>query len=202
MPLTYWRASEDIPDARRSIRIFRALSIGILLSTVLVARAPASDTNCLSGANSQELAKSVLTEKTELAHPAVDLSLPSSPRSVVLLVRPANDVNTNFEGWVAVPTGTASCAYRTYGLPPMTERPGRFEIEALAVFAAAAGPQRKRNLVVLYRYHRNGSEQDSGYASKVYEWTGNGFEFQAKLADLVVGLKTASAIRSKLRDGR
>lgn len=160
----------------------------------------AADTRCLSAANPEGLAKALLTERTELAHPAVEVSLTPSEHSVVVLIRPRDDVNTNFHGWVAVPGNTPSCQYHSYELPKMVEPPGLFDIEVRSVFGATVQSEKKRDLVVLFRYHKNGSEQDSGFACYVYGWNGQGFVSEPKLADSVVGLTTAAAVRSKLRE--
>jgi hypothetical protein len=154
---------------------------------------------CLSGANLQDLAKQLLTDQTELAHPAVEVSLSLSDHSAVVLTRLRDDVNTNYRGWVLVPGNTPHSQYRSYELPKMVEPPGSFDIEVRSVFGAAVGQQKQRDLVVLYRYHKNGSEKDSGFACYVYAWNGKEFVSAPKLADRVIGLKTAAAVRSKLR---
>ena len=120
----------------------------------------------------------------------------------MFLRRPKDDVNTNFEGWVLVLREGQPCAYEKFILPKMIEPPGLFEIQIEAAFAAAVGAKRERDLVILYRYHKNGAENDSGYASYVYFWNGSGFESEPKLADRVVGLKTAVAVRNKLRSAK
>jgi hypothetical protein len=176
---------------------FKLLSLALVIALALIP-CRADDVLCQASGSPEDVAKRLLTEKTEFAHPVVELSLPSSEHSSVVLTRQANDVNTNFRGWVVAPTQNQSCAYRSYELPEMIEPPGLFDIDVIAVFGALSGPQKQRYLVVLYRYHKNGSESDSGYASYVYGWNGSGFESQPKLADRVVGLKTAATIRSRL----
>lgn len=158
----------------------------------------ADDVPCQAGDKPQDTAKRLLTPNTELAHPAVEVSLPAE-HSIVVLRRPKDDVNTNFEGFVLVPHQGQSCLYEKFALPKMIEPPGRFDIRIEAVFAATTGAQNRRDLVVLYAYHRNGAEGDDGYASYVYAWNRSGFESQPSLSDQVAGLKTAAAVRAKLR---
>jgi hypothetical protein len=189
---------------RPTARLKRAcwLLFSLLLSGLATWECKADDVTCRAGDQLQDIAKRLLPENTELAHPAVELSLPASEHSIVVLRRPADGVSTNFEGFVLVPHPGKSCSYEKFALPKMIEPPGRFEIRVEAVFAAAAGAPNRRDLVVLYAYHRNGAEGDDGYASYIYAWNGSGFESQPRLADQVVGLKTASAVRAKLRTAR
>lgn len=183
---------------RRSRNSASPLFAALLLATLLVGPAFGQEERCIDGSDKADVASRLLTDKSELAHPAVEVSLPSSPHSVVVLAQPKDDVNTNYQGWVAVPVHTASCGYRVYELPPMTEPPAAFDIKVMSVFGATSQAT-KRYLVVLYRYHKNGSEQDSGYASYVYQWQENKFESQQKLSDQVAGLSSASAVRNRLR---
>lgn len=182
-------------DRRVGSARFKFLLIPLFFGLSCVAGA-----QCLNGANPQDLAKELLTDKTELAHPAVEVSLSPSEHSVVVLVRPSDDVNTNFRAWVLVPGNIASCRYRSYELPKMVEPPGQFDIEVRSVFGVTVGREKRRDLVVLYRYHKNGSEQDSGFGCYVYAWNGQEFVSEPKLAERVVGLKTAAEVRSKLRE--
>jgi len=51
--------------------------------------------------------------------------------SVIVLIRPRGDVNTNVEGWVAVPGNAPSCQYLSCELPKMVEPPRLFDTIAL-----------------------------------------------------------------------
>lgn len=183
-----WRSRNSAP----------ALFVALLLAMLWAGPAFSQEERCVDGSDKADVASRLLTDKTELAHPAVEVSLPSSPHSVVVLAQPKDDVNTNYQGWVAVPVHTGSCGYRIYELPPMMEPPAAFDIKVMSVFGATSEAG-KRYLVVLYRYHKNGSEQDSGYASYVYKWQENKFESQQKLSDQVAGLSSAAAVRNRLR---
>ena len=173
------------------------LAVGLIAGSGVEAYG-SDEVPCHTGERPADVSKRLLTDATELAHPAVELSLPSSRQSVVVLSRLRNDVNTNYQGWVLIRTEGPVCSYRKFALPAMIEPPGLFDIEVEAVFVAAVGPERQRELVVLYRYHRNGAEQDNGYGSYIYRWDGAGFVSQPILADQVAGMRTAAAIRTKL----
>jgi hypothetical protein len=184
---------------RKARHTYRSMAAVLLFLGLWAGVCRADDVPCQLGDRPQDIANHLLTDNTELAHPAIELPLPSSEHSIVVLRRPKDDVDTNYQGWVLVPVESQVCSYRTYELPKMIEPPGLFEIHVEAVFGATVGAKIQRDLVILFRYHRNGAEHDNGYASYIYRWTGSGFESQPKLAGEVVGLKTATAVRSKLR---
>ena len=174
---------------RSILAIFVVLLLGSPVASVAQACPP------VPPPKAEQIAKAVMPPGTELAHPPVSVSLPSSYCSLVVLFRPADDVNTNFQGFVVV-IGASSSTEHKYALPPMDEIPGRFDIQVLSVFRALAAT--KPVLVVLYQYHRNGSETDSGFASYVYGWSGQEYTKLHDLASKVVGLETAAAVRKKL----
>ena len=111
----------------------------ILLLTGLAVTGCGADVQCQADDKPQDIAKRLLTQNTELAHPAVELSLPPSEHSIVVLRRPKDDVNTNYEGSVLVLQEGQACSYKRYDLPTMVEPPGLFDIQVEAVFAAAVG---------------------------------------------------------------
>ena len=151
-----------------------------------------------SGESLRDFCKRNLPENTEFAHPPLQLGFSPSARNIVVLFRPADGVNTNYTGWVLVPEHEGGEAYYKYDLPPMAEIPGRFDISVEAVFAAGGQSIVSRELVVLYRYHRNGSRNDDGYVSYVYRWTNNSFEVVSDVSRELAGLRTAD-VRRKLQ---
>lgn len=187
---------------KRQFPFRRLFPVALAALLGLAAAAAAGDVvNCRPGSTPAEIAASLLPARAELAHPPVQVALPPSPKSLVVLYRAADGVDSNYHGWVLVPA-EGQCAYTRYALPEMDEAPTLFEIEVKSVFGANVGTKKPRALVVLYKYHRSGSEENSGYASYVYRWSGNGFESLTKTAEKLVGLKTAQQVRNKLRVAR
>src|SRR5437660_6437158 len=135
----------------------------------------------------------------EFAHPPLQVKIGPVSNNIVVLFRLTDNTNENFTGWVLVPDTSNAHSYTKYVLPPMFEAPDSFSIEIKAVFGAQLANQAGRDLVVLYEYHRNGRPQDSGHASYVYYWTGKDFQLRDKLWEKLAGLRTASAVRQKLR---
>jgi len=178
-----------------------AIVVAVALALPVLASNSDDIVHCRTGSTRHEIAKSLLPAQSALAHSPVQVSLPPSKRSLVVLYRKADDVDTNYRGWVLVPAAPP-CSYQRYSLPEMDEAPTQFQIDVQSVFSAEVGSGRERVLVVLYRYHRNGSADDSGYASYVYGWNGHSFDSLSKPAEALVGLRTAAQVRRKLRKVR
>jgi len=141
----------------------------------------------------------ILPEATEFAHPPLQLKIGPVADNIVVFYRHTEEGNENFTGWVLMPDRSHGGSYRKYTLPPMFEVPKTFTIDIKAVFGAGVRNNPDRNLVVLYEYHHNGRPQDSGYASYVFQWTGNDFQVRKKLWEALAGVRTAAAVRHKLR---
>jgi hypothetical protein len=97
-----------------------------------------------------------------------------------------------------MPNQAHDSTYTKYSLPPMRELPGRFDIDVKSVFGAYLTKSRKRVLVVLFVYHRNGATEDDGYGSYVYRWNGKGLCIANDLSKKSSGLKNAAEIRGLL----
>ena len=174
----------------------RAAWCFILLASTTVAVAQETVTRQPKEAPA-DFAARLLPQDRELAHTVVEGTFGPGPGNIVILFRARNDVNTNYTGWVLVPAG--SSRYRKYELPAMPEIPSRFEITVNAVMFANADKDAAREMLVLYSYHRNGSEDDDSNAVHAYDWTGRGFTGMAGIDRNLAGLKTAAAVRRKLK---
>ncbi|HEY3740270.1 MAG TPA: hypothetical protein VGL53_10520 [Bryobacteraceae bacterium] len=149
---------------------------------------------CLGAAqNLEQFAKAHLPNGMELAHPPLEGSFGPPGRHIVLLYRPELE-DGEFKGTVYLDGD------RPRDLPPMGLIPNQFAIDVKAVFfekaeAHAAGPA----LIILYGYHRNGSESDDSSACLIYQWRDNQFVRLPELEKKVASLTTASAVRKRLR---
>lgn len=181
---------------------FRTALIPLAALTFLcVFCAPASGETLerLQNESPVDFAKRILPTGNELAHPPLEGSFGSSDHNIVLLFRRADDVNTNYTGWVLVPDRIKPELYTKYVLPPMKEIPGLFDIAVKSVLYArtASGPE--TDLIVLFKYHRNGRSSDWGYASNVYHWDGRQFTFLDDVSRKLSGLRTATQVRLRLK---
>jgi hypothetical protein len=149
------------------------------------------------GESTTDLVSRLLPKGTELAHPPVTGTFGPGPGNIVVLFRTANDTNTNYTGWVLVPAGAGK--FHHYVLPAMPEIAGQFEITVEAIVFANADNDSRRELLVLYSYHRNGSEQDDSHAVHAYKWDGRAFVAMEKLDEQLAGLKDAASVRRKLK---
>jgi hypothetical protein len=149
-----------------------------------------------------KFAARLLPKGTEVAHSVLEGRFGPGPGNIVLLFRRTDDVNTNYTGWVLVPSGAGPGKYVKHVLPKMREIPGHFYIEVQAVFYANADADPAPELLVLYFYHRNGSQDDDSSATYVYRWTGSGFASLEAVERQLVGLKSAAAVRARLPRGK
>lgn len=161
------------------------LNRSILLSLSLAAL-------CL-GQNLEQFAKAHVPKGMELAHPPLEGSFGPAGRHIVLLYRPALE-DGEFKGTVYLDGD------RPRELPPMGLIPDQFAIDVKAVFfdkaqAGGAPPA----LIILYGYHRNGSESDDSSACLIYQWRDNQFIRLPDVEKKVASLTTASAVRKRLR---
>jgi hypothetical protein len=147
----------------------------------------------------ENFGKRIIPPKTELAHKVLTGAFGPSPDNILLLFRGEYDINSNYTGWVLVPKDNSAGAYRKLLLPPMTEIPGHFEISVSSVLFANADKDKESELIVLYEYYRNGSGEKPGNAAYVYDWNGNEFVVLDDTSTKLVGLKTAAAVRRKLK---
>lgn len=150
------------------------------------------------GERLETFVNNALPEKTELAHKIVTAVFGSSDRNVVALVRPVN-TTSNFTGIVLISADARNEAYKRYTLPPMQEIDGRFDIMAESIFTANCDKDAEQELVVLYKYYRTGSGNDSGFAACVYDWNGRKFVTLESVSDKLVNLRTSAAVRDRLR---
>jgi hypothetical protein len=153
------------------------------------------------GETLKQMASRIIPAKSELAHVPVQGAFGPGPGNVVVLSRPADDVNTNYSGLVLAPTEKAG-DYRVIRLPALTEIPGRFEIDIKAVFFENVDSDPDAELLVLCDYHRNGSQDDDTSAVHIYKWQQDHFIRLEGLEGKLVGLPTAAAVRARLKQVR
>jgi hypothetical protein len=151
------------------------------------------------GESNETFVNRLLPPSTELAHKVLVGSFGPSENNLVVLFRGANDTNTNYTGWVLIPQSGSPDAYKKFVLPEMSEIPAHFEISVSAVLFANADKDKDLELIVLYEYYRNGSGEKSDNADYVYDWNGHEFVVLDDTSMKLVGLKTAAAVRRKLK---
>ncbi len=152
-----------------------------------------------AGESLAAFAKRLTPAGRELAHAPLEGAFGPGAGNVVLLWRKADAADTNYSGEVLVPAAAGSRSYARHALPPMREIPGHFEIEVAAVFYANADRDAALELIVLYSYHRNGSQADDSHGVSVYDWTGRGFVSLDVIGGKLAGLDTAAKVRARLR---
>lgn len=174
--------------------MLRRAMLALLAAAPLPVRAQTAERPEKSSAD--DFARSAIPAGRELAHPVVEGAAGPTPASIVAIHQATRDVtDRNFQGLVLA-GGPKS--YRALPLPALDLAPGQFEIEVLSVFLANANRDARQEIFVLYTYHRNGSQEDDGFATAVYEWNGKAFANSAVAAQLT-GLKTQASIRARLK---
>jgi len=151
------------------------------------------------GESIENFANRVLPPKTALAHKVLIGSFGPSSNNILLLFRPAEDINSNYTGWVLMPQDDSIASYQRVVLPPMEEIAGHFEITVSSVLYANTDKDKELELIILYEYYRNGSGEKPGNAAYVYDWNGREFLVLDETGVKLVGLKTAAAVRRKLK---
>lgn len=151
-----------------------------------------------AGESAENFAKRILPPNTELAHQVLSGSFGPSSNNILLLFRPELD-SSNYSGWVLLSQDGSSLSYRKVVLPPMDEIPQHFDISVSSVLYANADKDKELELIVLYGYYRTGSGNDIGNSAYVYDWNGREFVVLEKTGMKIVGLKTAAAVRRKLK---
>ena len=131
-------------------------------------------------------AKAHLPPGAGLAHPPVSGAFGPAGKHIVLLYRDDPDDSGEFRGTVYLD------GRRPQQLPPLGLIANQFAVDVKAVFFAS------KDLLVLYGYHRNGSEADDSHACAVYRWNGSGFIRVSDVEHKIAGLATASAVRQRL----
>ena len=81
----------------------------------------------------------------------------------------------------------------------MEEIQDHFDITISSVLYANADKDKELELVILYSYYRTGSGDETGNAAYIYDWNGREFAVLEKTGMKLVGLKTAAAVRRKLK---
>jgi hypothetical protein len=154
--------------------------------------------NRKAGESTKNFANRILPPKTELAHKILMGSFGPSSNNILLLFRPALD-SSNYTGWVLMPQDNSFSFYQKVVLPPMEEIPQHFDISVSSVLFANADKDKELELIILYEYYRTGSGNATGNAAYVYDWSGREFVVLDKIGAKLVGLKTAAAVRRKLK---
>lgn len=175
--------------------------ISILLLTVMFTPAVVRGQEVLNrkaGESTENFANRILPPKTELAHKVLSGSFGPSSNNILLLFRRALD-SSNYTAWVLIPQDNLSSSYQKVVLPPMEEIPQHFDITVSSVLYANADKDKQLELIILYEYYRTGSGGETGNAAYVYDWNGREFVVLDKIGMKLVGLKTAAAVRRKLK---
>jgi hypothetical protein len=121
-----------------------------------------------------------------------------SSNNILLLFRPALDTS-NYTGGVLMPQGNSFSSYQKVVLPPMEEIPQHFDITVSSVLYTNPDKDKSLELIILYEYYRTGSGYETGNSAYVYDWSGREFVVLDKVRGRLVGLKTAAAVRRKLK---
>lgn len=150
------------------------------------------------GESIANFARRILPPNTELAHRVVVGSFGPSANNILLLFRPALE-SSNYTGWVLLPQNNSITSYRKVALPSMEEIPDHFDIAVSSVLYANADKDKPLELIILYSYYRTGSGEEPGNAVYVYDWNGREFAILSEISMKLVGLKTAAAVRRRLR---
>jgi hypothetical protein len=158
---------------RRLLRRFGAFA----LAAVLLQCARPESFVRQEGESIAGFATRLLPPDSELASAPVELQCGPPGASVVVLFRPRGS-QSNFTGWVLVPTGQPQ-HYRKVPLPLMDEMNGQFDISITRVHTTDAG-NGKPELVVRYTYYRLGSGGNEGKGAYVYAWDGSAFHVEAE----------------------
>ena len=140
----------------------------------------------------------ILPPNTELAHKVLVGSFGPSTKNVLLLFRPALE-SSNYTAWVLIPQNNSNTSYQKIVLPPMEEIPDHFDIAVSSVLYANADKDKELELIILYSYYRTGSGEEPGHAAYIYDWKGSEFAILSEKGMKLVGLKTAAAVRRRLK---
>ena len=176
-------------------------SISILLLVLMLSPAGVCGQEVIKrndGELIENFGQRVLPPKTELAHKILIGSFGPSANNILLLFRPALE-SSNYTGWVLMPDDNSPSSYRKVVLPPMQEIPQHFDITVSSVLYANADKDQELELIILYEYYRTGSGNETGDAAYVYDWIGSEFVVLDQVGSKLVGLKTAQAVRRKLK---
>lgn len=185
---------------RRS-RAYRRPVVSILLLALLLIPAGVRAQEVLNRKaeeSANDFAKRVLPPKTELAHKVLLGSFGPSRNNILLLFRPELE-SSNYIGWVLMPRDNSNSSYQKLVLPPMEEIPQHFDITVSSVLYANADKDKELELIILYEHYRTGSGNDIGNAAYVYDWNGQEFVVLDEISSKLAGLKTAPAVRRKLK---
>jgi len=177
----------------------RELKIGLLLLLIPISVYGQELLTRKQGESNEAFINRLLPPSTELAHKVLTGTFGPSENNLLVLFHGANDVNTNYTGWVLSPQSGSPETYSKFVLPEMSEIPAHFEISVSAVLFANADKDKDLELIVLYEYYRNGSGEKSNNAAYVYDWNGREFVVLDDTSMKLVGLKTAAAVRRKLK---
>lgn len=186
---------------RRRWRAYSGPVVSVLLLALVLIPAAVRGQEVLNrkaGESTEDFAKRVLPPKTELAHKVLIGSFGPSTNNILLLFRPELE-SSNYIGWVLMPRDNSNSSYQKVVLPPMEEIPQHFDITVSSVLYASADKDKELELIILYEYYRTGSGNETGNAAYVYDWNGREFVVLDEIGMKLVGLKTAAAVRRKLK---
>lgn len=150
------------------------------------------------GESIENFGNRILPPETELAHKVLVGSYGPSRNNILLLFRRALE-SSNYTGWVLMPQDNSITSYQKVVLPPMEEIPRHFDITVSSVLYANADKDKELELIILYEYYRTGSGNETGNAVYVYDWNGREFAVLNETSMKLVGLKSAKAVRRKLK---
>ncbi|HEX6728765.1 MAG TPA: hypothetical protein VF074_02085 [Pyrinomonadaceae bacterium] len=186
-------------DVRRLVSICQRTSTALLALFLISTGVCGQDVLTRKpGESLGNFASRILPPDSELAHKVLVGSFGPSTKNVLLLFRPAL-ASSNYTAWVLIPQNDSDTSYQKIVLPPMEEIPNHFDIAVSSVLYANADKDKELELIILYSYYRTGSGEEPGHAAYIYDWNGREFAILSEKGMKLVGLKTAAAVRRRLK---
>jgi hypothetical protein len=145
----------------------------------------------------KQFALRIIAPQTALAHDVLEGAFAASAKNLVVLYTPVEAQSSAFLGMVLTPA--ANGEYRKFALPIEADLSGRFEVNVQAVFYANADKDAQLELVILYSTYRNGSGEKDWGEAYVFDWDGKEFVSLENIELKLSGLRTAQAVRKKLK---
>lgn len=161
----------------------------------------------LGGESANALVMRVRPPGTDLSHPVLEGNFGFTPRDVLALY--GTRAEGLHEGWVLAPAAGCPGWYRRHALP--ISDVSQIEVAApsyrvRSAFRANADRDTARELLMILYAEGPGPADEYGYRQRkhehnvaVFEWTGTRFVYRYPVSRRLYGLRTAGAVRSRLR---
>jgi hypothetical protein len=187
-------------------RIFSRSGFGLLVTTIFVTSLLAVSARAQEvftmqeGESLQAFAERIIPKEHVLAHKPITGTFGPSENNIVVLYR--KDTirgDSPYTGWILIPEKEKAGTYRKENLPPMFEAADLLNIHVISVFTAQADKDVELELFVIYECTPAHPDSSRGYCVYVYDWDGKSFVDRDDVASKLHGLKTAAAVRQKLK---